>query len=263
MPVKLKMPEHRPFKIDPDSLLRAEAISRAAANVIDQAIELRPVQMLRREAQYAVQHGASQPVEQAYADSTLGDVVASLDRASVDFTFYSRIGAAPVLTSNETPMAVSLKTVLSDVGKTEMNVEVYQHLAQDLRSMESVLLDWTQRNDSRAVVKVEDARNGFLAHLAGFLGNRLSGLKQWKDNDNGGDPGLFHVEVRCRTPGYSVQISPAYFIDWVFFGSPSTPVAKNIPPGRYIFGTYVNNTLIEDKTIFQIPNDFNPDLKRF
>jgi hypothetical protein len=80
-----------------------------------------------------------------------------------------------------------------------------------------------------------------------------------------GPGGGLQVQVSCLTPGLRIHISPAYFISWVYFGSPTTPVASYVFPGRYIFagdGPMLPRRK-KDPTIFCIPADYYPTLTRF
>jgi hypothetical protein len=73
------------------------------------------------------------------------------------------------------------------------------------------------------------------------------------------------VQVSCITPGLRIHISSAYFINWVYFGSPTTPVIGYTLPGRYIFsgdGAMLPKREIDD-IVFNISPSFQPSLVRF
>jgi len=78
-----------------------------------------------------------------------------------------------------------------------------------------------------------------------------------------GPPGVLRVQVSSLTPGLRIHVANAYFINWVYFGSPTTPVVGYVLPGRYVFAgdgpTLPNRT--EDPTVFCIPNDFFPAVR--
>jgi hypothetical protein len=71
--------------------------------------------------------------------------------------------------------------------------------------------------------------------------------------------------VACGTPGLRIHISPAYFISWIYFGSPTTPVSSYVLPGRYVFagdGPMLPQLTV-DNGIFSIPPNYTLTLARF
>jgi hypothetical protein len=118
--------------------------------------------------------------------------------------------------------------------------------------------------------------------LSEFLSFRFAGIKQWAEwigmarrkrlvsSSPAAPPpfgplGSLQVEVSCQTPGLRVHIAPAYFINWVYFGSPTTPVTGNVLPGRYLFAGDgpMLPTLTQDSGVFCIPPAYNVTLTRF
>jgi hypothetical protein len=144
---------------------------------------------------------------------------------------------------------------------------------------------------------LEDAEEGVRRSLGRFLAYRFAGLKMGSETSfrfiqqlrsrlfggprqsrdggaaSGGAPppsggrvgGGLKVQVSCRTPGLRIHISPAYFINWVYFGSPTTPVTSYVLPGRYIFsadGPMLPKRKV-DTGVFCIPPSYRPCLVRF
>ncbi len=138
------------------------------------------------------------------------------------------------------------------------------------------------------VTNIGDAERGIQHSLNGFLSYRFAGMKRWGEWIQGigtqlfggskgpvpvssppppavGPGGGLRVLVSCLTPGLRIHISPAYFISWVFFGSPTTPVAGYVLPGRYVFagdGPMLPRRK-KDPTVFCIPPTYYPALTRF
>ena len=128
-------------------------------------------------------------------------------------------------------------------------------------------------------VTMADAREvtgGVERSLKSFLSYRFAGMKQWGEWIQGrnrsatpppavGPGGALQVQVSCLTPGLRIHISPAYFINWVFFGSPTTPVTSYVLPGRYVFAGDgpMQPKRTKDHGIFCIPPTYHPALTRF
>jgi hypothetical protein len=64
-----------------------------------------------------------------------------------------------------------------------------------------------------------------------------------------------NLEIQTEEPGLRIHYTPAYFIDWSHvFGSPTTPLAGWILPGRYKFGGMrMNGEFLIDNANFDVP----------
>ena len=51
----------------------------------------------------------------------------------------------------------------------------------------------------------------------------------------GGAPGFLTIDLTTATSSLDIQSSPAYFINWDYFGSPSKHVVGYLKPGKFIF----------------------------
>lgn len=144
------------------------------------------------------------------------------------------------------------------------------------------------------VTDFREASEGVERSLSGFLSYRFAGIKRWREWIQGmggllfggskgpprskgpggispppppavGAGGGLQVQVSCLTPGLRIHISPAYFINWVFFGSPTTPVTSYVLPGRYVFAG--DGPMLPKRTkddgVFCIPPTYYPSLRRF
>lgn len=154
----------------------------------------------------------------------------------------------------------------------------------DLRGEEGIVM-----------IDIEEAEKGIQLSLSKFLSYRFWGTKHWPRWNKGSrssssgdskDPppqgggsgsatpppppdvtsgGGLEVEVSCRTSGLRIHVSPAYFIDWLFFGHPTTPVTSYVPSGRYMFGGDgpMLPKFTKDHGVFSIPPTYHPSLTRF
>lgn len=145
------------------------------------------------------------------------------------------------------------------------------------------------------VTDVAEAEERVARSLQSFLSYRFGGMKKWaewiqgsqffgrsKGPSGGGGGGVgggssplpppavgpgggLQIQVSCLTPGLRIHVAPAYFISWVFFGSPSTPVSSYVLPGRYVFagdGPMLPRRT-KDHGVFSIPPTYQPALTRF
>src|SRR5262249_5141841 len=114
--------------------------------------------------------------------------------------------------------------------------------------------------------------------LKGFLSYRFAGMREWAElrarpgkwlrrrKGRAAHPGGgLQMRVSCLTPGLRIHVSPAYFVAWVFFGSPTTPVTSYVPPGRYIFAGDgpLLPTFTQDTGVFCIPPTYHATLTSF
>jgi hypothetical protein len=204
-------------------------------------------------------------------------------RALNDFDHYRNFDRVPLQNSADASIPVSIRTVERDLAALGLLEPGEKYLQPS--TLRAAIERWVDLHDARSMGTVEEASESFQGKIETFMTNRFGGLRMWKNKevperiprrgvmadakfDSPTSPdiasGLFRVTVRCNNTGYRIIVSPAYFIDWSYFGSPSTPVTREMLPGRYIFGTdSINGSIIPDKLVFRIPSDFTPDLKGF
>jgi|ERR1051326_1588095 hypothetical protein len=158
-----------------------------------------------------------------------------------------------------------------------------------------------QEDQHLIISDVREIEGAVERNLAGFLSYRFAGVKEseeprksapkaspiqrlrdWlihrldptaprsgRPNDSPPDPsdgssGL-HVKVSCQTLGLRLHVSPAYYINWAYFGSPTTPVTSYLLPGRYIFAGDgpIMPRRRRDSGVFSIPPTYTPHLTSF
>ncbi len=122
---------------------------------------------------------------------------------------------------------------------------------------------------------LHDALSRFLSHRFGAYrqnggpkvdrSDQLGYSTSWK---NPGDikNGSIYVSVQCNSLGLRVHSSPAYFVDWQYFGHPSDPLVQGwLLPGRYIFATDGPGMpeYISDNGVVAIPSTYKATMKRF
>lgn len=157
------------------------------------------------------------------------------------------------------------------------------------------ILHSSEKQEERlTVANVREAEEGVERGLGDFLSYRFIGMKKWTEWIQGtrnrllggskgasggvrggssspppppavGPGGGLQVQVSCLTPGLRIHVSPAYFIRWVFFGSPTTPVSSYLLPGRYVFAG--DGPMLPKRTrdhgVFSIPPTYHAALTRF
>lgn len=219
-------------------------------------------------------HGADNLHRDAFAkrvDSLLPyrayDIAGTIRSAYDAFSIYKAIDATPVVQFDDAILPASPASWMRDLVSTG-------RLADDERfdsasAIRRGFQEWVSLREGNSVINFRDGLSLFRENLEKFILKRLQGI-QVSDNTPlilappNIQKGLYSVTVHCHTSGYRILSSPAYFIDWTYFGAPSFPVTNSLLPGRYIFGTdSVPGCVLLDGAIFRIPYDFNPQLMRF
>ena len=212
-----------------------------------------------------------------------GDLKYSLGRALNDFDHYRQVNQVPLLLSDGGGAPVAMRTVQK--GLESNGLLKSDEKLTDPNNLQKAIDNWMTLDETHTVGRVEEASDALHDNLETFLGSRYGGLRMWEKSEfaqrvpsRGAatdpdfdeptspniDTGLFRVTVKCKAKGYRILVSPAYFIDWVYFGAPSTPVTSEMLPGRYIFGTdSIGRSVVSDGLVFRIPASFNPQLMRF
>lgn len=160
-------------------------------------------------------------------------------------------------------------------------VPTYRVLLESLR-------DHWRDTDDLSLVSTAEAESSVGRNLQSFLSYRFAGFKAWfewmrenqflggsrgpRGGDGGTSPPLtfgpgggLQVQVSCLAPGLRIHVSPAYFVNWVYFGSPTTPVSSYVPPGRYVFAGDGPMLPIPtmDHAVFSVPPTYHAVLTRF
>jgi hypothetical protein len=137
------------------------------------------------------------------------------------------------------------------------------------------------------LVDVDMALDSVERGLSKFLSHRVAAIKRWPmwnavfgssggptavdlapgvgATADGAPLGTLPVHVSCRTPGLRIHIAPAFFLNWVYFGSPSTPVSSYVMPGLWVFaadGPALAGRR-RDTGVFSIPPTSHLALKKF
>jgi hypothetical protein len=288
------MPE---FELDDESVSRAENLSSRLMNDLRQASEGGPQSEIRREL---FSEGRYSEDEEG---APISDVVANVNQMAMEFATARRWdgeipclrleggGLAPI------SMAEFFGGPLSPFYGTEDWPELWDRYFggpfPPHRLWREILKRFGRQQEGVVITDVYKAQSGVERNLNGFLAYRFAGMKQWAErmlkigrSRPGGPPwwpfrlegwgktppppeasagGGLRVQVSCCTRGLRIHVSPAYFISWVYFGSPTSPVVGYVLPGRYIFagdGPMLPRRK-KDPTVFCIPADYNPDIKRF
>jgi hypothetical protein len=94
----------------------------------------------------------------------------------------------------------------------------------------------------------EEVKQSMLNHLA------TGGLP-----GSGGGPGYLTVDLTTTTASLDIDSSPAYFINWEYFGSPSKHVVGQLKPGKFVFsgtGASLSARKVSSHKV-SIPPNFN------
>jgi hypothetical protein len=222
-------------------------------------------------------------IARSYSDEIEArDVASCLAIASQDLARYDVVGTAPAVITDggKIPLSVS-----AFAGSTQGRGGYIASSFTDPSRIGDTMSRWVDQSPDRTLLRVPEATNQLISHLNDFLGVRIAGMRHWAStkidaklghvspaagddsakptNSPSGD-GLFRVTVNCKAKDYRIFVSPAYFVDWLYFGYPSTPVVGRLMSGRYIFGTdAISPSIFGDSGLFQIPESFTPELKRF
>jgi hypothetical protein len=289
------MPE---FELDEESVSRAEKLSSRLMHDLREASEGGSQSETRRglfsESRYSDEEEGV----------PLGDVVANVNQMAMEFATARRWdGEIPCLKLDDGGLApISLTEFFAGPSSSFYGSEDWVELWDRYfggpfppHRLWREILKRSERQEERVVVSdVREAEAAVQRSLNAFLSYRFAGMKRWakwikgigsdrpggppwwpfrRMNSIGGAPptpavspgGGLRVQVSCNTRGLRIHVSPAYFISWVYFGSPTSPVVSYVLPGRYIFagdGPMLPRRR-KDPTVFCIPADYNPDLKRF
>lgn len=107
--------------------------------------------------------------------------------------------------------------------------------------------------------------------------NSISKKSSGSDNDQlsggtGSPPGIPNLTnylvltINTQNQNYKIESSPAYFINWSYFGAPTTPIKGPILPGKYIFRGIPPSTPgqpVLDSSIVSIPPQYNITIIKF
>lgn len=286
------------FEPDEESVSRAESLSSRLMHDLRMASEEGPPSNIRRElfsdARYA---------EQAEG-VPINDVVDNVGQMAIEFAAARRRdGEIPCLKFDNGELApISISELVGGPSWLAYGSEMwfdfweryFPFLFPPHRLWREFLRTALQQEDRVTVVDVREAEAGVERSLNAFLSYRFAGMKKWSEWIRGiggqffggskgpssgrgagsstpppppavGPAGGLQVQVSCLRRGLRIHISPAYFVIWVYFGSPTTPVTSFVLPGRYIFAG--DGPMLQRRTkdpgVFSIPPTYHPTLTRF
>jgi hypothetical protein len=278
------------FEPDEKSTARATALAARMMEHLRQLAEEAPPYEVRR----------SVFTEQRYAEQAKGvpitDVVSNLRRMATEFAVARRWdGAVPCLKLEKGEMVpISITEFLGGPWPQSLGVENWIEWYERYEGVPFKQLNRAWREALRGgalegrfvVADIRKIEHSVQRNLSSFLSYRFAGIEWWTNWIRGvggrfpggprgpastqpppavGPGGGLQVQVSCLTPGLRIHIAPSYFISWVFFGSPSTPVTSYVLPGRYVFAGDgpMLPTLTQDPAVFNIPPTYHPALSSF
>jgi hypothetical protein len=222
----------------------------------------------------------------------LGDVQKNIVRVAVHCRYFLlRLGKFPCIQwkSGEMPICSINEFFGSEKGARDYETVEKTAIPSVSRKMLRDFRDkFMSRKDHPVMVSPAKGERFLSDGLKGFLTTRLAAsriipepplpMRPNRTKGGGGSAppppvsvtagifnnGLISVEVECKSKGRRIHSSPAYFVDWTYFGQPSPRVIGWLPPGRYVFATDgKRQDFLADPAVFSIPTQFNPVLKRF
>lgn len=189
----------------------------------------------------------------------------------------------PCLAAGKTYVPINIMQYLNDPDKLQSifddnDFDLYFRWVSPAQRFGAVI-DKIKSNTNRhfAAVWMDDLREIMRVNLSGFIAIRHATLSQGYTRDKvagffrngppgGSPPGstassvkYLTVQLNTVNHGLQIQASPAYFVNWSYFGSPTSPITGSLIPGKYIFaGSGVGlPTFTVDPTIVDIPPNFN------
>lgn len=280
------MPEFEP---DEESVSRARRLSSRLTDALRDLSKMGPSPKARPDL------FSEERYEDAAEGVPVGDVVTTVGRMAGEFALARRWDGQVLCTrlGDEGLVPVSISELLggpSPAAGPAAWLEMWEwyghpplpppHLWQE------VLRRRGEEEEPFVMADVDETTARVEKGLGRFLSYRFAALKHRKERTDrdgpsprrpsdpvasdppppavGPDGGL-QVQVSCRTPGLRLHVAPAYFITWVFFGHPTTPVTGYVLPGRYVFagdGPMLPRRRT-DPAVFSIPPTFSPALTRF
>lgn len=279
------------FKPDQESVSRAKSLSSQLMTDLRNMVESGSRSEMRREL------FSAQRYEQEAAHVPISDVVTNIGQMATEFAMARRWdGEILCMKFSDGELApISMATYPGGYGPEGM-IEFWERYGPFPMHRYWREFLWHERSEEDHVIltNVEEAEEGIQRSLSNFLSYRFSGMKKWaewiqgkgisnsvKSTDTSdvsgsgsaqpprppavGAGGGLQVQVSCSTPGLRIHVSPAYFINWIFFGSPTTPVTGYVSPGRYIFagdGPMLPRRT-KDNGVFCIPPTYYPSLSKF
>jgi len=286
------------FELDQESVSRAEILSSSLIDDLSMVAESSSPTNMRQEL-------FSEKRYDEQADGVpINDVVANVSKMAIEFAMARRWDDAILflmLDEGEwAPISITdlfggpLWPTFGSEDWTEIRERYFQFPFQIHRFWRDIVELSGQEEERAKLTDFYYAVGAVKSSLKDFLSYRFAGMKKWSKwikgmgnqifrgsegpphgggTGGGGLPpppalgpgGGLQVQVSCLTPGLRIHVAPAYFISWVFFGSPTTPVTGYVLPGRYVFagdGPMLPKRT-QDTGVFCIPPSYYPSLTRF
>lgn len=284
------------FEFDQESLSRAEKLSSRLMHDLRMVSEEGPPSKIRQEL-----FSQRRYAEQAEG-VPIGDVVENVGQMATEFAIARRWDNEILcLKLDEGELApISMSEFLGGpLWPSYGSEDWFEFWERNIpfpfphRLWKDILRRSGQQEERVIATNPRDAEAGVERSLTGFLSYRFAGMRKWTEWIQGignqlfggltgprrgtgpgsisppppavGPGGGLQVQVSCLTPGLRIHVSPAYFINWVFFGSPTTPVSGYVLPGRYVFagdGPMLPKRT-RDRAVFSIPPNYHCTLTRF
>ena len=233
----------------------------------------------------------AQVIEDPYARVSLKDVEMNINLiADQSRVFMDRFGGIPCigLESGDMPIC-SAREFYGPPGSPDKPKRPTK--APEYPNDDDAANEFLKRGDHPMLVTLDEARRVLREALRRFLSHRFGGYRSSVSyqgvpssglefnrvrNSSHASDGIFtpgdikdsklYIAVRCKEENRRVHSSPAYFVDWTYFGHSDTrKVSGWLLPGRYIFSTDGPGTpaFLPDNAVFPIRSIYTPNVTKF
>jgi len=199
-----------------------------------------------------------EPISQQYESLELRDVNDNLNNLKNQLGYLDRIGIQefPCMTVGETKIPIDIFQYFEDGEKRQSILSDYydRYFYRDFYPEERLhrFLDFIKKdNDTKlSSLSFDSVRSNVREALSSFLEIRHASFYNQNIRDNiskffRGTPPTstsnistkyLTVTVNTSNHGLDLSASPAYFVTWKKFGSPTSPIDGYLIPATYIFG---------------------------
>ncbi len=244
---------------------------------------------LAQEYLNSVFENRTEKINREYKGLELGDINANLNILKSQIDFLENIGfrdSIPCLAIGEVNIPIDIYQYFEDREKrnTLLPLDFFQnyydhpyrfrHIERFLNHIErSPNKLFTSESTVSVKKNLKSALSSFIeVRHASFFNTKISDhiskffkTNQSSDNQINNNSKYLNITVNTHNHGLEILASPAYFVTWKKFGSPSSPTVGSLIPGSYIFGGSgigVPN-FVYDEIPADVPPNFNITINQF
>lgn len=233
----------------------------------------------------------SEKITKEYLGLELNDINENLTTLKSQIKFLERLGikdTIPCLTVGESKIPIDIFQYIEDREKrVSLSPDYYDEYYYSYFFMEERVdrfLNRIEKSSDKNVTNqnLESVKSNVKSSLSSFIEMRhasffnqgiVSKLSRFFRGGGGSLPSIssgastkyLTVKVNTHNHGLDLEASPAYFVKWKKFGSPTSPIDGYLIPGTYIFaGSGVGvPTFTPDLTPVDIPPNLDITITKF